>query len=462
VRFDGAAWVATIGGELWSDQGGAGWAQAVLPGGAFAEHVERVGDELYLGGVDEIRVCTAGADPLLAASWGGAIRVGDSTGTITGLKAVGGVLFVFKTDGWYSLNADGSVNELAPEQRALAAAGNGANPVPFRDRLWVGYAGAYYQIDADGGYAASGPELLTENGSTVRGLPVSGAGHAGWFLYLGVYDATTNESNLLKYGTWRPGEDTSSAAFASVWHGSLVQWAGKQVTRLDVTYLGANPTLWVGFADGSVQWTALPADTPDPAQDSNCRFQTSGTVDWPDHHGMAQSDDKHWRRIAATGDIDAVNWVNVAYALDAGAYVLPGDRIESSGASFVPPDPLVGKVIHFREGYHGPGTSTPVVESVVLYEQVRTARLELEYACTAAASNRAVRLDGQVDRRSAEQIRAALRATAGPGPTTVWLPDGTRQDVDFVAYGEAIPNPDARYGVEWDVPLNLVQWRDTP
>lgn len=453
--------VSTENGQLWEFDGTT-WTVAVLPAGASAYAVERVGDELYIGGANAVHVATA--DPLLAASWGGAILVGDESGRITYLKSINNVLFVFKTDGVYTLNSDGSVNDLTPEFRPQAAATNGVNAVPFRDRLWFAYADSYYQIDSDGGYAAAGPELLTENDSSVNGSPVSGAAHAGWFLYLLVYNARHNVTHLLKYGTWTPGADTSAASFAPVWHGAIKSWSGKQGTRCDVTYLGTNPTLWVGFSDGTLEQAVLPVRTPDPAEDTACRFQTTGTLYWPIHHGMAQEDDKHWRRFGASGPhLDADDYVTVAWEVDAsGLITVEPTHLDASGESFVPEDAMVGKIIEVQERLTGTATSTPIVESVVLYEQVRAARLELEYRCVAIASNHGARLDGVVERRSADQILTALKSTAGPGPTTVWLIDGRHLDVDFVEYGEAVPNPDARYGVEWDVPLALVEWRDTP
>lgn len=465
VRFNGNLMVATGGGALWQYDGITPWAAAVLPVGALATQVERIGEELYIGGGDEIRVLTAGADPLLAASWGGAIQVGDLTGTIVGLKGIGGVLFVYKTDGLYSLNPDASVNELTPEFRGRAAGTDvwsGRNAASWDDALWFGYGDAYYRMDAGATYTPIGPERLVENNTDVRGVPVSGAGHAGWFFYLAVYNATTTDSHLLKYGTWAPGQDGAAYRFGDAWHGALKSWTAKQVTRIDVTYLDGAPRLWVGFTDGTIELAVLPTRTPDPAQDSACRFQTTGYTDWPDHHGEAQGDNKHWRRIAASGpNLAPSTYLQVNYSVD-GAAPVAGGSITASGASLIPSAPVVGKLIRVQEQLIGTATATPQVESVVLYEQVRPVRLELEYACVAVASNRVARRDGVVDRRSADQIRAALQATAGPGPTTVWMPDGTHQDVDFVSYGEAIPNPDARYGVEWDVPLALVQWRDTP
>jgi hypothetical protein len=49
-------------------------------------------------------------------------------------------------------------------------------------------------------------------------------------------------------------------------------------------------------------------------------------------------------------------------------------------------------------------------------------------------------------------------ATAGAGPTTVVMPDETTQSVDFVDYGEVLRNERQRWGLEWDIPVKMVQF----
>jgi len=239
VEFTGATsaglWVAGSG-QLWF-YNGVGWTQAVLPGSMAAWNVAAVRGQLWIadkGGF--VSVCPSTADPLLAASWGGLIKVGDQRGVITYLAAVDDVMYVFKSDGVYTVNADGSVNELFPELRAKQALTNGINATAFNDRLYFPYGDGYYALDAAGTLEPVGPERLVANDSPVRGTPVSGASHLPWFHYLAVHNPATATSHLLKQGTWLPDPDGAGGGthFADAWHGALASWSGKQVSRIDV------------------------------------------------------------------------------------------------------------------------------------------------------------------------------------------------------------------------------------
>lgn len=301
----GGLWVATILGELWLYDGAA-WTQATLPAAvppdpaAFAERVEVVGGELYIGSGWEVRKATA--DPLLAASWSGSIKVGHQATRISGLRAVGNTLFVFKWDGIYTLNADASDNDLFPEMRSQQRVSNGRTAVPWKDALWFAFGDGFYRMDAGASLEAIGPERLVDLDPAIRGQSVSAAGHADWFLYLATYNAGVNTSYLLKYGTWANADQESGFEFLDAWHGAVAHWVGKRITRVDVIEFDAEhdptadgPRLWVGFDDGTVAYAELPVRTPDPAADDRC--VPAGTLVEPDGAVLAAS------RRYYTGDL---------------------------------------------------------------------------------------------------------------------------------------------------------------
>jgi len=465
------------GSGLWNWNGVSTWTQCTLPVGMNAQWVERNQAELWIADATNVIRKTTG-DPLTGAgAWGGPIYVGDASAPITGLKSLHGQIFVFKTDGVYSVNTDGSVNDLFPEFRLTGTRStNGSATAIWRDRLWFRFGDGYYYLTGGSvaAYTPIGPERLLEQ-TGVRGVPVAFVGHGAWFGYLALYDALANVSYLLKYGTWVPSDDGGAVPgyqFAEVWHGSVKEWTGKQVTTLGVEgpvvvapNLRPNPWLWVGFADGTIEYTPLPVLSPDPAGDAACQFTTEEAyVDWPDHHAMAQADVKHFRTFVGQGPrLDAQNYAAVSYRTDPNAALAPlAQTLTATGLrASTPAAGVTGTTLQVREYLVGTRTTTPQVESVTLLEQVRPAMLLKSEVVVRAARNLA-RRDGLVDRRTGEKIRAALQAVVdgskapGAGPVTAIFPDETSQQIDAVDYAAVLaPNG---HGLSWDVRLKLVQF----
>lgn len=473
-------YVAT-GDALWNYDAIIPWTNCALPVGMSANYVVRNNDELWIGSNGNVVRKTTGDPRTGAGAWGGPIYVGDASAGITGLASLGGQLFVYKTDGIYSVDTAGDVSELRPEFRLSGKrATNGSALGYWRDRLWFRFGDGYYYLT--GGSTATitavGPERLMEV-ADLPGVPVAFAGHDVWFGYLVVHDALTTTSRLLKYGTWIPTDGSTGDApgwsFAEVWHGAIAEWAG-QVTAMGVegpitTTVGTlsfrrNPWLWVAFADGHVEYTPLPVGAPDPARDSACLFTTDESyVEWPDHTAMAQADVKHFRTFVGEGPVlDATNYATVSYRTDpAGAWTaLPAAFTRSGLRVSTPAAGVTGLRLGVREYLVGTRTSTPEVSSVTLLEQVRPAMVKTLTA-TARAARHVARRDGTADRRTGEQIRAALQdmadgaSAAGAGPVTAVLSDETSEAVDVVDYA-ARESPDG-YGLAWDVDLKLVTFQ---
>lgn len=486
VRFAGATgtggvFVADDGGALTRYAGGAWTVAAGTPGAAYALAVNA--GQLWMADFAGVRV--ASNDPTVGANWGGNIQVGDQNKRITNLAAVGDVVYVFKQEGIYTVNADGSVNELRPELRTAESVINGQNAVAWRDALWFGYGNdAFYSLDAGGTMTPVGPELLVDNGSPVRGRVVSAAPHATWFLYAAVYNAATGDSHLLKYGGWTPDAERATGRFSGVWHGAVASWTGKAVTRLDyaqrnppgLTTGGAllNPGLWVGFADGTVQWTTLPTGTPDPALDPNCRFRTTGQLYWPLHDAVFGADRKAFHGATALGPVLTANQTaRQFWRVDAGSYNQLAPDFTASGQRVEFPDQTTGaardaatglQLDAYTELRSTVDTATPVLEGVALHEAVRPAAgkpaLRLAWTMTVRAANRVVRRDGVVGRTTAEATRALLRAAAGAaGHVRLRLPDETVGGFAAVEYGETLAPDRGRDGMRWGIPVRFIQLR---
>lgn len=478
-KFAGGApvdglYVAASNGAL-REYDGAAWASAALPVGFSPEFVETVGDELRAGGGNQVRVVTA--DPKVALNWGGPITVGDGSARLTWIKQVANQTLYFKENGVYSISVDGAGvvtdNDLYPDFRASRAATNGRNAHPFRDALWFRFGDRFYRV-AVGDTAEReqvGPERLLEYDGEVRGLPVCSADHAG-FLYLGLYNPGNGASYLLKFGAWETPTDApggAGAAFAEVWHGALKKWTGKEITAMAVSSVpGPNERLYCGFADGTIEWCWLPKGTPNPTVDPVCEFSDpseAGELHWPDNHFTFQGEDKAWRGIGAFGPrLDAANWVTHEYRLTSGGTWLKlgtetvdGDKFDQSGERVNFPDGTASKVIQqVTKLRNAATTATPVLEGMILFGAVRPL-VKLQYSPTIMCRNHVARLDGSVDWRTAEQLRAAVRAAADtPGAVRFRLPDHTAVALSVIDYAEVqLKRPD-RYGLGWDVSIDAV------
>jgi len=477
----GGLFVSTQLNELWKMDANGGWTQAVLPASAQCQYVAAVGHELWIGGNGVVR--KASNDPMLAASWGGEIALGDQfgpgVGSITGLVAVGDQMLVPKTNGLYGTTTTGTGVldvDLFPELKNDPRTTNGRNAAVWRDAVWLAYGDAFYRVTA--GATAEldpvGPERLLElGGSPISGAPIAAAGWADWHLFLATYNATTGASHLLKYGTWvndaRAGYDLTD-----VWHGAIASWAGKEVTRIDVVHTTGtpvaggepSPALWVGFSDGTVQYARLPSASPDPTSDPLCRYVATGRLYWPSQVGGYPVTTKSWHALSLLPSVFPTGtWARQAYRLSqAGAYTTIGTdwtpALAAAGLRVALPDDATSLVLDaYTDLFTTDPTATPVLEGVALHWAVRPT-LRLEWQCTVKAANRLVRRDGVVSRRSASAIRALVKAAAAnPGMVRIRLSDETLSSIALIQYTEVLAPAERRWGLAWDVPIVAVAYR---
>jgi len=468
-------WVVTKAGDLWRFNGTA-WDKSAQQ--AFAITVLR--EELWIAdGDNTIRKCVA--DPMVAGNWSAQIIVGDASQVITNLEVLDNALYIFKTNGIFTLNADTTVNDKFPSFRQQPLPRNGVNAAPWLSRLWFGYGDGYYWLDNSGTLTPTGPNLLVENNSEVQGEVMAFAGHASWFGYYalvnrgpGGADVAPN-SYLVKHGTWFNPEEASSAnyTFFEVPNGALKKWAGKTVTSLYVSdAAGGNTRLYCGFEDGSIEWCLLPRNTPNPAHpDSGCEFTTEESwVYWPLHHAMFQADAKSYRGMSAFGPrIGSLNTVRAQYRVSQQfAEMPPGEQapwidlgrpFTFSGERIDFPENVFGYAIEIRHGLESTSASTPVLEGMALHEQVRPA-LQLEYTWTVNARRWLARRDGVVDHRTPVQIRERmLQAASAIGTVEVYMPDEGVQAISIVDYSEALAPVTKRYGTDWDIAMKGIQFR---
>lgn len=496
VRFKGrytsgidGLYVATDSGYLWQYTGSA-WVQASStegPGVATdpgeARYIERVDDELWVAG--DYWVMKAEADPLLRASWGAPIYIGDQSGKITGIKQLDNSLHVFKEDGWYTINTDGESQEIFPHLRTSRSLTNGKQAKVWLSQMWVTFGGQLYRLSSNGTVEMDGLEMLADNTSPVRGKYVAGSGHNAWFMYEFYYNEINNTTYMIKHGAWATDPEQAAQAqaqYIDVHNGALCEW-NAEVTGVEVipgVHDATNDRLYVGFSDGTCQWMVLPRNSYDPARDAECEFTDQDSYVYvPLHHAGFKADNKLWQGISVYGTaLSTTEWVEAEYRLtqfdtedwttlidvandDLQKFTISGQRL-----NFPITPPVYSKIIQLRfklckdpDLADSPVQLSPIVTGVAIHESVRPT-LELEYTFNIAASSFLAKRNGTVDRRRGVAIRDALRDIAAEiGLITITLPDGEEEEVAVVDFDDAIGSTQKRRDLEYMIRMSFIQVR---
>lgn len=471
IRFRGAyaspvdaLYVAWSDGVL-RQYNGATWASATLPAGFLPQLLEKVGDELWLADPTNSVVRKVTGDPLLAASYSGAIQVGDPSVQITGMRQIDNRLVIFKADGsMFTLNADGSDNDLFPGLRFTIDSTTARTVQAGLDGLWFRIGPSFYKLSMLGGPTLTpiGPERLRGNDSEVQG-PVQA--FSFWGTLVG-FAATYYGSNsyLWSYGDWQiPADGSAQAQFVDQWNGALVKWTGKQVTATRISGIASPDTrLYVGFSDGSYDYIKL---VPNPfASGSGAEFTLASSKIYPPlHHAMFQADWKATNGYSVFGPLlNATDYVQIGYRMDGdtSAYTgLPGS-FTSTGQRLDTADAPVGHTLDVEVTLVNTTTAdTPIVEGVAIHESVRPA-LKRDFSGTINAVSHAARRDGSTARLSAEQIRdVVLQAAGAPTAVTITLPDELVEGLSFFGYQETLLPRGQRNGLGWRIDWQATEFK---
>lgn len=490
VRFKGrnatpvdALYLGTNNGNLWEYDGSA-WSQAGTTAGpgtgttqGEARYVERIGDELWVAG--DYWVVKVEADPMVRLDYAGVIYVGDQTAKITWLKQVENTLFIFKEDGIYVVDSDGLDQELFPHLRYRRNVRNGRNATVWIDQLWAPYGDQLYRLSSSGTISPDGIELLLENSaSDIQGRFVAGAGHNTWFFYEAFVN-TSGHSYLLKHGTWLTNTDaeTASKYVHSAHHGTLAEWT-KEITCMEIVpdiHPSGNDRLYIGFADGTVEWCVLPKSSPNPMLDANCEFTyLDSYVYLPIHHSNFQADNKLYMGVSVFGQaLTNSEWVEVEYKADLSnplaewTLLDPDDprfTLNGQRRSFPEHPEVYSKAILFRVKLVKNADDTislprlsPVVDGIFIHEQVRPS-LALEYTLSVKAGSYLPKYNGMTDRRRGSIIRdLILDKCASVGTTIFLLPDGEEQELTIVDYNAVLDPMKDRRDLAYQIQIKAIQ-----
>lgn len=465
----------------WSDgvleeYDGTSWKTAAMPANFAPSFLEVIGDELWAADATRSVVRKVTADPKVATNWSGPYQIGDPSSPITAIRQTNNQLVIFKADGGvFSINSDGSDNDLFPGLTTTTDTTNGRTAWAWLGQLWFRVSQAFYRLEFGSGVTLtpSGPQLLLSNASEVQGPVQAFCGWNAQMAFGVIYNTRTSASYLLQYGSWAPesGDNSSQQAqFVAQWDGATVKYAGRRATSLWVGNVPTEARLYVGFSDGSYDYINL---VPSPlARDSGGEYTLGESyMVLPLHHANYQADRKQWVGFSGFGPVfDQGDTVTVRYrlagsagmpsALPTGDYEVVDPPITFNGQRVEMNKQVAGYSLDVRLDFAGASTShTLALEGVGVHERL-VPQFRRDFSFVADANDVIARRDGSSTRRSGAHIRDMLmQAAAQPASITLQLPDETVSDVAIFQYTERQVPHDKRYGLGWAIDIQATQFK---
>jgi hypothetical protein len=465
------------------------WAACALPSGFLAHRVEVVGTELWAADCTNSVVRNVKSDPKVAANWSGPFFVGDPSVKISTIRATGNQLVIFKEDGsLFTLNSDGSTNDLFPGVTAPINPDNGLRAQAWMNALWFNVGPSFYKLEMPGAQLTpTGPGRLLDNGSPVRGEARVFCGWGGYQGYLALYNPLSTPltreadlnaaaplpptSYLLSYGSWemRQTEEGADAKFDDQWDGALAHWPNRKVTAMSVSGVSGTDRLYIGFEDGGWDWIKLVRNPL--ATGSGAEFMLGPSeIVLPLHTAMFQADLKHWLGFSIFGPVlrvgdEATLYYRIMGSAGApptdpsGNWLLLGEFTQNGQRIPTPPN-LAGHAISLKLALSNQDASTtPVIEILAIHERVIPA-FKRDIAGTVDGRAVISRLDGAAYRPNPEQVhKAMMNAAAFPGSLAIELPDETVNEVAIFDYSERLLPMAAGGGHAWQIDFQATQFR---
>lgn len=474
--FAGAApnvYVAFDNGTLVERTPGGTYTSCVLPSGFLVHRLEVVGTEMWAADCTNSVIRKVTSDPKVAGSWSGPFFVGNPSVKISALRQCANQLVIFKEDGSvYTLNSDGTVNDLFPGLRGPVLPDNGQRVAAWMNSLWFRVGPTFYRLDMPGAQLQpTGPGKMLENASPVRGESRTFCGWGGYRAFLSVWNPATTTTYLLSYGNWeaRPGEEGTVYAFDDQFDGSMAEWTGRKATAMAVSSASGVDRLYVGFDDGKWDWFLLVQNPL--AADSGAEF-TIGPCEivLPLHHALFEADTKHWLGFSVFGPVMRPgDEVQLYYRIMASAGAPPMDptgdwlylgEFVANGQRIDAPPNLAGNALSLKAQLFNTSTAdTPVIEVIAFHERV-VPKFKRDFHMTVDARGFQSRLDGAVVRYDADAAHQLMMDFASiPGSMAVELPDETISEVAMFGYQETLLPMQAGGGRGWGVEVDMTQFR---
>jgi len=474
--FSGAAksLYVTTAGAVWERTPTGTWTNCALPSGFSAYRLEVVGTELWAADTVNSVIRKVTSDPKVAGNWSGPFFIGDPSVPISAIRQSGNQLCIFKQDGSiFTLNSDGSSNDLFPGAAGTPSADNGLRTQAWLGSLWIPSPTTLYRLDMPGAQLEPvGPGKYLDNASPVRGEARVFCGWSGYQGFLAIYNPTTLTSYLLSYGSWEPKQaegGESTVVFDDQFDGCLAHWPNKKVTAMSVSGASGTDRLYIGLDDGTWTWFKL---TRNPlAADSGAEFNLGpAEIVWPLHHAGFEADLKHWMGFSLFGPVLRVgDEATLSYRIMASAGAPPTDptgnwlllgEFTANGQRIAAPSNLAGNAISLKLGLSNQdSTTTPVIDTLAIHERVVPA-FKRDFQGTVDGRSVISRLDGAAYRPNSEQVhKLMMDAAAQPGSHAIELPDETVSEIAFFDYSERLLPMQAGGGHSWLIDFSATQFR---
>jgi len=389
--------------------------------------------------------CDTDADPKTASNWPGAseVRVGEKNSAIVRMAvSADGTLVVIKTDGVYSLNADGTANQHFPFLGAAPDASNGKGVGQFINDLFIPFRQGLNKLTPEFRFEPMFEKQLETNDTPVRGQYTAFAGHDTFHAYVAIYNGTDSYlGKMMPDGTL---------------HGSItIKFASKKITALAKSTIGADSgrtRLYIGFSDGTVGWLQLPND-PNPAADTSYDFSTTdGEIYLPLFTGQADNDPKVLYATTFNGpNLNSTNYAQLQYKTDpdVSSYTAFGTdfNVTRKTADFA--NATAGVLVDFKVLLVSTATTaTPQVSGMGIHHAWRPERREV-YVLNVLIEDGLLNWDNVPLRYGRERLLTVTEgARDAQGSVTIIMPDHSSQQVTVVPPFDLVQAWDDRTG-EW-------------
>jgi len=445
-----------------------------LPSGFSAHFLEIVGDELWACDRDRSVIRKTTGDPTLAGSWGGPIQVGDQSVKCTALRQAMNQLAIFKADGdVFTINADGSDNDLFPGMKTTPNIENGRTAAAWLDSVWYSTGPSFYRLalGATPQLTPTGPGRMLDNASPVHGRMQAFCGWGGYQAYCALHNDDTNTSHILTFGNWQPSPEADSTGFKFVdqYDGAVASFPGRQITALGLSQQLGQERLYIGFSDGG--WSYFHLVRNPLAPDSGAEFtEEESYLVLPLHHAMFQADTKAWVGFSVFGPLMRQgDEVRLSYRVMASAGAVPVDPLggfidlakefEHNGERIDAPGNLAGTALSLKVTLiNSEPDATPVIDTIAIHERVVPA-FKRDYTGSINATPNVARRDGATSRIPTDRVRkAVMEAAARPNAVTLELPDETLQSLAVFGYQERQAIRSQFGGTAWLIDFQATQF----
>jgi hypothetical protein len=309
----------------------------------------------------------AGTDPVTAANWGTALKIG-AYGGITINKLVNNQdhIYVSTSRGLFDFDgATGKAFNLTPQQDVRRDTENGIAACAANGFIFYGHKHGLQR------YQATGQDFGRQwdvsfgfglpNESPIRGQVTAVCQDRGW-LVQAIWNGT---DTYVCWGRELAGSDTSVGANPMLWHGGLIKLAGVQCYLLFISGQTSPPRLWMG-AGANVRWCYL-ARTDNPLQDSDYRFSTSYSLILPAEHWGRPTTRKNLLELEVEGENLGIG-VSIAwkYSVDGTPQAVLGTANNGPVSLLLPQTEIIGRRIAFQADGTGTNTSGANIRAIVL------------------------------------------------------------------------------------------------